>query len=51
MEDNRSKKFIFVPFCLMAQAYQAGTFLRHPSSHSSFRNRAWRERERGNECS
>lgn len=23
MEDNRSKKFIFVPFCLMAQAYQA----------------------------
>ena len=20
---NRSKKFIFVPFCLMAQAYQA----------------------------
>lgn len=23
MDDNRSKKFIFVPFCLMAQAYQA----------------------------
>ncbi len=23
MCDNRSKKFIFVPFCLMAQAYQA----------------------------
>lgn len=23
MYDNRSKKFIFVPFCLMAQAYQA----------------------------
>lgn len=23
MIDNRSKKFIFVPFCLMAQAYQA----------------------------
>lgn len=23
MKDNRSKKFIFVPFCLMAQAYQA----------------------------
>jgi len=23
MEDNRSKKFIFVPFCMMAQAYQA----------------------------
>lgn len=23
MNDNRSKKFIFVPFCLMAQAYQA----------------------------
>ncbi|MBP3462898.1 MAG: hypothetical protein J6K45_00205 [Clostridia bacterium] len=23
MSDNRSKKFIFVPFCLMAQAYQA----------------------------
>lgn len=23
MMDNRSKKFIFVPFCLMAQAYQA----------------------------
>ena len=21
--DNRSKKFIFIPFCLMAQAYQA----------------------------
>lgn len=21
--DNRSKKFVFVPFCLMAQAYQA----------------------------
>lgn len=23
MEDNRSKYFVFVPFCLMAQAYQA----------------------------
>ena len=23
MEDNRSKQFIFIPFCLMAQAYQA----------------------------
>lgn len=23
MMDNRSKKFIFIPFCLMAQAYQA----------------------------
>ena len=23
MGDNRSKKFIFVPFCVMAQAYQA----------------------------
>ena len=23
MIDNRSKNFIFVPFCLMAQAYQA----------------------------
>lgn len=23
MNDNRSKRFIFVPFCLMAQAYQA----------------------------
>ncbi len=23
MDDNRSKKFIFVPFCLLAQAYQA----------------------------
>ncbi len=23
MMDNRSKRFIFVPFCLMAQAYQA----------------------------
>ena len=23
MTDNRSKNFIFVPFCLMAQAYQA----------------------------
>ena len=23
MSDNRSRKFIFVPFCLMAQAYQA----------------------------
>lgn len=23
MMDNRSKKFVFVPFCLMAQAYQA----------------------------
>lgn len=23
MIDNRSKKFVFVPFCLMAQAYQA----------------------------
>ena len=23
MEDNRSKYFIFIPFCLMAQAYQA----------------------------
>ena len=23
MNDNRSRKFIFVPFCLMAQAYQA----------------------------
>lgn len=22
MSDNRSKKFIFIPFCLMAQAYQ-----------------------------
>jgi len=21
--DNRSKKFVFIPFCLMAQAYQA----------------------------
>ena len=20
--DNRSKKFVFIPFCLMAQAYQ-----------------------------
>jgi len=23
MNDNRSRKFIFVPFCLMAKAYQA----------------------------
>lgn len=27
--DNRSKKFVFVPFCLMAQAYQAQDIVKY----------------------
>ncbi len=29
MEDNRSKKFVLVPFCLLAQAYQADGIVKY----------------------